>query len=38
LTIAMVTHEADVAQYGSRIVKFVDGNIASDDIVMKKVA
>jgi putative ABC transport system ATP-binding protein len=38
LTIAMVTHEADVASYGSRIVKFVDGNIASDDLVKKKVA
>ncbi len=38
LTIAMVTHEADVAQYGRRIVKFVDGKIASDDVIHRKVA
>ena len=30
LTIAMVTHEADVAAYADRVVTFVDGRIASD--------
>jgi putative ABC transport system ATP-binding protein len=38
LTVVMVTHEADVAAYGRRIIKFVDGSIASDDIVNLKVA
>ncbi|MFZ1680709.1 MAG: ABC transporter ATP-binding protein [Rhizobiaceae bacterium] len=31
LTIAMVTHEADIAAFGTRIVHFVDGAIASDE-------
>lgn len=30
LTIAMVTHEADIAAYGTRTVRFVDGRIESD--------
>jgi putative ABC transport system ATP-binding protein len=30
LTIAMVTHEADIAAYGTRTVKFVDGHVDSD--------
>ena len=30
LTIAMVTHEADIASYGTRTVKFVDGRIEAD--------
>jgi putative ABC transport system ATP-binding protein len=30
LTIAMVTHEADIAAYGTRTVKFVDGRIEAD--------
>ncbi len=30
LTIVMVTHEADIAAFGTRMIKFVDGNIASD--------
>lgn len=30
LTIAMVTHEADIAGYASRTLSFVDGNVASD--------
>ena len=30
LTIAMVTHEADIAAYGTRTVKFVDGRVESD--------
>jgi putative ABC transport system ATP-binding protein len=30
LTIAMVTHEADVAGYAARIIHFLDGHVASD--------
>jgi putative ABC transport system ATP-binding protein len=30
ITILLITHEMDVAQYGSRIVSFKDGNIVSD--------
>jgi putative ABC transport system ATP-binding protein len=38
LTVVMVTHEADIAAYGQRVIKFLDGSIASDDRVGKKVA
>jgi putative ABC transport system ATP-binding protein len=30
ITIVLITHELDVAAYGSRIVSFKDGNILSD--------
>jgi putative ABC transport system ATP-binding protein len=30
ITIVLITHEAEVAQYGSRIISFKDGNIVSD--------
>ena len=30
LTVLMVTHEADIAAYASRLVRFVDGRVASD--------
>ena len=33
LTIVMVTHEPDMAAYASRIIRFVDGNIAEDSRV-----
>ncbi len=33
ITIVMVTHEPDMAAYGSRIVRFLDGRIASDQTV-----
>ncbi|CDX12951.1 ABC transporter related protein [Mesorhizobium sp. ORS 3324] len=32
LTIVMVTHEADVANYAGRTVRFVDGHVASDTV------
>jgi putative ABC transport system ATP-binding protein len=32
LTIAMVTHEADVAAYAERTVRFLDGHVASDTV------
>jgi putative ABC transport system ATP-binding protein len=31
LTILMVTHEADMADYASRIIHFADGKVAKDD-------
>lgn len=31
ITVLMVTHEADIAAYASRIVRFVDGAVASDE-------
>jgi putative ABC transport system ATP-binding protein len=30
ITIILITHETDIAEYGSRIVTFKDGNIISD--------
>ena len=33
LTVVMVTHEADIAAYAERTVKFVDGKVASDSRV-----
>jgi putative ABC transport system ATP-binding protein len=38
LTIVLVTHEPDIAQYGSRIVAFRDGRVISDAAVVPKVA
>ena len=33
LTIVLVTHERDIAEYGTRIVAFRDGHVRSDDPV-----
>jgi putative ABC transport system ATP-binding protein len=30
ITVIMVTHEADMAEYASRIVRFLDGRVESD--------
>jgi len=30
ITIVMVTHETDMAAYAGRVVRFLDGKIASD--------
>ena len=35
LTIAMVTHEADVAGYAERIIRFLDGHVASDTVKLE---
>ena len=37
ITIILVTHEPDIAQYSRRIIKFLDGNIISDKPVKKQV-
>nr|WP_254021979.1 ABC transporter ATP-binding protein [Mesorhizobium escarrei] len=37
LTIAMVTHEADVAFYAGRTIRFLDGHVASDAVNLEVV-
>jgi len=37
MTIVMVTHEADIAAFAHRIIRFVDGRIESD-IINRKAA
>ncbi|TXH06201.1 MAG: ATP-binding cassette domain-containing protein, partial [Rhodocyclaceae bacterium] len=32
ITIIMVTHEPDMAEYARRVVRFVDGRVASDEV------
>ena len=32
----LVTHEPDIAEYGTRIVAFRDGRVRSDDIVQRR--
>jgi putative ABC transport system ATP-binding protein len=36
LTIVLVTHEADIAEYGTRIVAFRDGRVKADDPVTRR--
>ncbi len=36
MTIVQVTHEEEIAEYGNRIIRLVDGQIVSDDIVEGK--
>lgn len=36
LTIVLVTHEHDIAQYGTRIVAFRDGRVRGDDLVDRR--
>jgi putative ABC transport system ATP-binding protein len=31
ITVLMVTHEPDIAAYAKRVIRFVDGRVASDD-------
>ncbi|OHV61032.1 macrolide ABC transporter ATP-binding protein [Mesorhizobium sp. LCM 4577] len=38
LSIVMVTHEADVADYAGRIVRFLDGHVASDTLKAEEAA
>jgi len=36
ITIALVTHEPDIADFSRRIIRFRDGRIVSDEVVIKK--
>ena len=36
MTIVQVTHEEEIAEYGSRIIRLVDGQIVSDNVVEGK--
>jgi putative ABC transport system ATP-binding protein len=36
ITILMVTHEPDMAEYAKRIVHFVDGLVSSDSLTDRK--
>ncbi len=31
ITVILVTHEPDIAEYSKRIIRFLDGNIVSDE-------
>ena len=33
ITIMLITHEHDIAEYGDRVVAFRDGRVVSDDVV-----
>ena len=37
ITIILVTHEADIAEFGSRIIKMKDGRILTDENIMKTI-
>jgi len=36
LTIILVTHEPDIAEYGKRIITFRDGQVVKDQPVLKR--
>ncbi|MBP1846137.1 putative ABC transport system ATP-binding protein [Rhizobium petrolearium] len=36
ITVIMVTHEEDIAAYGKRLLRFVDGRLASDQVRVKE--
>ncbi len=36
ITVIMVTHEEDIAAYGKRLLRFVDGHLASDQLQAKE--
>ena len=38
ITVLMVTHEPDMAAYARRVVRFVDGRVASDEATAKAAA
>lgn len=36
ITVLLITHEADIAEYGNRIIRFHDGRVASDQLNTKR--
>lgn len=38
ITVVLVTHEQTVAEYARRIIHFLDGEIVSDESMIKEVA
>ena len=36
ITIMLITHEHDIAEYGDRVVAFRDGRVVSDDVVANR--
>ena len=36
ITVVLITHEQDIAEYGTRIVSFRDGHIVNDRKVVKR--
>lgn len=38
ISIVLVTHEPDIAEFGKRIIRFKDGKVVSDEAVEKKVS
>ena len=36
ITIVLVTHEADIAEYGSRVIAFRDGVVKSDGAIERR--
>jgi putative ABC transport system ATP-binding protein len=36
LTVVLVTHEHDIAEYGTRVVTFRDGRVVSDEAVTRR--
>ncbi len=37
ITIVLVTHEQDIAQYAGRIISFKDGKVVQDSIIQHRV-
>lgn len=37
ITVIMVTHEEDIASYGDRLLRFVDGRLASDEAKLRNI-
>ncbi len=38
ITIVLVTHEPDIAEYSERIIRFLDGKIVADEAIIQKLA
>ena len=36
ITVLLITHEADIAEYGTRIIRFRDGRVVADQKVLHR--